>query len=362
MLQQINKFQNIQAFRGIAVMLVIFFHLTFIENKYGHGVSILPFLFNVGAAGVDIFFIISGFIMVAVTQNQFQKQNAVIHFLAHRFTRIYPLYWFYTIIILIVMFIHPSWVNQSADHQYDYIRSFLLLPMSEWQILLVGWTLIHEVYFYVIIALSLFFPEKHFSKLLIIWFAGVILGNLCFNFDSPTLIIMTHPLTCEFIAGCFISRLLFIKRKIPAWMILITGIILLLTAFSCYYHYSANLYPAGWIRIALFGIPSFLLVYAGVALERNNIIFPQILSKLGDASYSIYLSHILVLSALGRIFALMKWHNLITHIIALTFMLIAVIIFGRMSYQYLEKPLINFFRDKVNFRFSLMKNVKLPQE
>ena len=362
MTQHTNKFQNIQALRGIAVMLVVFFHLTFIENKYGHGLTILPHIFNVGAAGVDIFFVISGFIMIAVTQNQFQKQNAVTHFLAHRITRIYPLYWFYNVLVLLVMFIHPSWINQSQDHQYDFVRSFLLLPMSEWQLLLVGWTLIHEMYFYVVIALLLFFPEKHLPKLLCIWLAFVIVSNLCINSDSPTIIIMSHPLTCEFIAGCFITRLLFISNKIPAWIILITGSILLLVAYSCYYHYSANLYPYGWIRIGLFGIPSFLLVYAGVALERNAVLLPRILCKLGDASYSIYLSHILVLSALGRIFALTKWHNLFTHIVALTLMLITVIVVGKMSYYFIEKPLINFFRDKINYKFSLMNYWKLLQE
>ena len=66
-----NKIQNIQALRGIAVLLVVVFHLTFIETKYGGPATLLPDFFTYGMSGVDMFFVISGFVMVAVTRGKF---------------------------------------------------------------------------------------------------------------------------------------------------------------------------------------------------------------------------------------------------------------------------------------------------
>jgi peptidoglycan/LPS O-acetylase OafA/YrhL len=350
--KQINKFENVQALRGIAVMLVVFFHLVIIEKKYGHGLIILPNFLNIGSAGVDVFFVISGFIMATITRGQFQQLQGIWHFLFNRITRIYPLYWFYSSLALIVFLLHPNWVNQSQHHQVDVIKSFLLLPQNNLPLLEVGWTLIHEMYFYFVITFLLFLPEKKFINLLGLWLSFIFLTTTFLSLKSPSMKIITNPLTCEFIAGCLIARS-FYGNKGYNYAIFISGIIILLLGFGIFNFIRPNQIPIDWTRICLFGIPSIMMVYAGVGLEFNAAIFPSFLRKLGDASYSIYLSHILVFSALGRIWATIRNDNIIFHLLALTAMVAAVIIFGLISYYYLETPLIFYFR-KIKLKHAVL--------
>ncbi len=344
-----HKFENIQALRGIAVMLVVFLHLLVVEKKYGHGLILLPQFFNIGAAGVDIFFVISGFIMATVIQGQFQQPNAVSQFLISRFTRIYPLYWFYSLLVLFIFITHPNWVNQSEGGQVNILKSFLLIPQNHLPLLLVGWTLIHEIYFYLIIALFLFLPEKYFSRCLYLWLGLIIL----INFNKPdmgaTLTLITHPLTCEFIMGCYISRLIKINQPKICWFLLTLSIILLCTGFYNYQHTYPNIDIQGWYRVIIYGVPSMLLVYACVSLEKLSLLLPRFLQIIGDASYSIYLGHVLILSALGRIFSLFPITNVFIHLVSFSLMILMVIFCGMISYKYIEKPLIKVCRYNLKF-------------
>jgi len=92
----LSKIQNIQALRGIAVIAVVFSHLVIIEKKYGGSETILPEFLLFGKFGVDLFFVISGFIMVTITRSKFQIPREALKFFYRRVARIYPLYWFYS--------------------------------------------------------------------------------------------------------------------------------------------------------------------------------------------------------------------------------------------------------------------------
>ena len=126
-----RKIVNIQALRGIAVLLVVAYHLTKIEAKYGHGERLLTTLATIGMSGVDLFFVISGFVMVTVTRGWFRKDGALAHFLYHRFKRIYPIYWFYSLLILAIFLLKPDMVNSSQGGNVNIISSFLLLPQNQ---------------------------------------------------------------------------------------------------------------------------------------------------------------------------------------------------------------------------------------
>ena len=156
-----QKIVNIQALRGIAAVSVVAFHLIPIEAKYGSGESILPNFFEFGMFGVDLFFVISGFVMASLTKGQFQNASNGLTFLYQRLSRIYPVYWFYSALVLMVFFIQPTWVNSAQGNQINILSSFLLWPEATLPLINVGWTLIHEMYFYIIFTVFLFFvPEK----------------------------------------------------------------------------------------------------------------------------------------------------------------------------------------------------------
>lgn len=108
-----RNIEVIQALRGVAVLAVVLFHVLFVEAKYANGDLWLPHVLALGESGVDLFFVISGFIMVTITQSRFRRASEFGRFLYSRVSRIYPTYWFYFFIVLAVFMLRPQWVNAS---------------------------------------------------------------------------------------------------------------------------------------------------------------------------------------------------------------------------------------------------------
>src|ERR1700737_3097284 len=90
-----QHFANIQALRAVAALIVVVFHLSYIESKYFPSHFVPAILGNCGMAGVDLFFVISGFVMMTVSSGHFGRSGAASDFLLRRAVRIYPVYWFY---------------------------------------------------------------------------------------------------------------------------------------------------------------------------------------------------------------------------------------------------------------------------
>ena len=333
-----GKIINIQSLRGIAVLLVVAYHLTKIEAKYGNGEIYLPKLLNIGIAGVDLFFVISGFVMVTVTHGWFQKQYSIRRFLYHRVTRIYPIYWFYSLIVLSIYLLYPGMVNISQGGDVNIIASFLLLPQDQLPLLMVGWTLVHEMYFYIVFALLLLFPERRLIPLLLIWSMLVIAIP---QTNNAAITLLSHPLTMEFIAGALIALLLRRWTFTGGGWLAMAAVLIWLSAYVGYVQLGGALEPDGWHRVLLFGLPSALVVIGFVAMERNSgRRFSGWITTIGDASYSIYLSHVLVLSALGRLWAVVWQPGILDNIVAILVMLLGVLAAGILSYRFIEQPMI----------------------
>jgi exopolysaccharide production protein ExoZ len=261
--------------------------------------------------------------------------------------------------ILIVYFNYTTFINlPHFDTQYA-LRSLALLPQASLPVLMVGWSLIHELYFYIVFALLLLLPRQYLPYLLLIWLALVVEGNRHVVPFSPEqnqfLRIAFSPVTAEFIAGCFLA--LFIqsyKKRLPntpyplAAPCFISGIILLPIVWHYFSFNTTTVDVTGWTRVFLFTIPFVLMIYGAVALENNKQqVFPSWLIRLGDASYSIYLTHILILAACGRVWQLFAWQGYADNIIMITVMLIIVLFGGLVCYRYIEQPLL-----KLSRRFS----------
>lgn len=343
-----KKLDSIQGVRAIAVVLVVLAHLLRMEQKYSPSPILPEWLFS-GISGVDLFFVISGFIMVTVTRGRFQNPSYLKEFAYHRLTRIYPVFWFYASITLGIFLYNPALVNQGNPG--DLIATFLLLP--QWQIPLVNvsWTLPHELYFYSVFALLLLFPQRLLLRGLCLWAVLVTFLHFSLKTHSVYLTLISNPLTYEFIAGAFIAYLHdrypqikgFGKRR----SLLIFGLSLLaLIANYCLYHQTQPLPPDGIIRIALFGLPAALAVFSLVQAEKEGFRVPQTLVTIGNASYSIYLSHIMVLSALSRV--LYKYSSTpFAKLFVTAALVLAALIAGRLSYEKLEKPLLRWFREQL---------------
>ena len=126
---------SIQYLRGVAALLVVLHHISHKGRQYD--VSSLNWL-NIGNSGVDLFFIISGFIMCYTTHN---RNILFLEFIKLRFQRILPLYWLFTTLALVVYWVAPQYINSSGG-ETGILASYLLLPTGERYLVNNGWPVV----------------------------------------------------------------------------------------------------------------------------------------------------------------------------------------------------------------------------
>ncbi len=345
--------EGLQVLRGLAALMIVFLHLSVAESRYG----LIPgfkFLenFHLGAAGVDIFFVISGFVMILVTRN---KQTSPRSFFANRLTRIYPNYWVYFLIVSVVWLIQPTWVNSSLPGTPGFIPAFLLLPSSGIPVVSVAWTLEFELYFYLVFAILLGFFKERLSLALFIFMACLVLiGTWC----SSTNILLeriTHPLILEFAAGAVIGQMLLSRKTSGSWLYLPIAIIL----FIAYQMgFAITDFVSGsdrFERVINFGIPAAMLVTGVVSLDmRYKVPYPKLFVAIGDASYTLYLSHILVISALGKLWQGVGLNQSVSNLIFILIGLLGCIGYALFAYKYIEQPLLSWTRKVTRKRFTFI--------
>jgi peptidoglycan/LPS O-acetylase OafA/YrhL len=318
-----------------------------LEEKYFPGGRLISDYVSGGIAGVDLFFVVSGFIMATVTRGAFGRADGIVGFVYSRATRIYPLYWLYSLPLLGLLFVRPDLVNPSQGGQVNLVASFLLLPQPLLPLLMIGWTLVLEVQFYAVLALMLLAPASRFVPLLCLWAALVVGANFVVVAPSALVAYATHPMTLEFIAGCLIGVLLGRVRGRWGRTALTAGLALLFGGWAGYHYGYHQTYPWGWLRLALFGVPSVLIVYGAVAAEqRSSLLFPAPLRAVGDASYSLYLSHMLVTSALALVWSRSVTPGPLSNALALAAIFAAAIAFGLAAFRIIERPLLERLRGR----------------
>lgn len=340
-----NIIESIQILRGVAVLMVLIYHMGVYENKSCSD-SILGQLAEVGSAGVDIFFTISGFVMITISNRMNDKDINPLKFLLRRAIRIYPLYWLYTVIVIFIFLVQPNLANRSGGiADTSILKSIFLMPENGAPLVGQGWTLIHEMYFYIVFSLMLFVSSCKRKYLIFCWALVISAYVYMIPFSwisadfsaNPWIRLIFNPLTLEFLGGCLIANISTVNRKYWARLILFTGTCLMITLRD-------------WLgeennfgREFYYGIPSLLIVYGAVSLEKNGL-FPKLftLKRIGDASYSIYLSHILCLSCCLIIWRLFKQEGHFDNIAILVTMAMASIFTGLLSYRWIEQPMINF--------------------
>jgi peptidoglycan/LPS O-acetylase OafA/YrhL len=335
-----GKLESIQALRGIAILLVLLIHVKRYEAFYAG--DILPQVLGAGQAGVDLFFVISGFIMVTITRSTIGSVRASARFLGKRICRIYPLYWFYTLLLLPAYVFRPGFIHsKEMARQVDWVGTFTLYPTGTRPIIWQSWSLSLEIYFYLVFTVILLFEEKMLPKILFGWallvLAGYFLGQTCFSWiDSPGLGLITHPMTLEFIGGSFVALLVWEEKwRIPPVPLLVAGgICLVIGAF-------VESDPSRHLRLVLFGIPSLMILAGAVLCERAGIFqFNRTLVFIGDISYSVYLTHVMVYGFLGRFWPPHLLPGVGKSLLFGGLVAAGALAFGALSYRFLEKPLL----------------------
>jgi exopolysaccharide production protein ExoZ len=311
-----NEINNIQGLRAFAAILVVMFHTLGIANAYGYKANFLYFLIGYGYSGVDLFFVISGFIMVYI---QKRKISTPLKFIINRILRIAPLYWTLSILLFVIFNIAPTVFNTENIGAEKLIKSLLFLVQfsgrANFPILFDGWTLEYEMFFYGVFAISLWFKSIHksiiFSSVaIILWY--VLAGNL---------------IVFEFLLGMWIGLLYVSNRafiKNGSQLFLIGLILFCLPVF--FKDISVN-------RFFLYGLPSSLIVCGAVWMSQISI---SVLTKIGDASYSIYLIQVFTISAYFKIIKTLKLTTVYSDIYIVGCIVVTVIS-GYALFVYFEK-------------------------
>lgn len=325
----------IQYLRGIAALLVVYVHAVeqFPEIKE---------LFNrsLGFAGVDLFFVISGFIMVYSTH---QRNISPAKFILRRIERVVPLYWFFTAALISIAFILPSVLESVKLVPIHVFSSFFFIPMSSpvfpdqfWPVLIPGWTLNYEMFFYAIFALSLFYSEKNRIALLsTILFVLVLFGQV---FELKGLAeFYTDPILLEFLLGAFIGYL-FVHKIIKYNKLIGLALLTLSTLLFIFLHYHTELH-----RLIHSGIPATILILSVLYLHNDKkVLLSYWLNEIGNASYSIYLSHVFSLGLFRFIRNSLGYGHITDFWIATFAISLAIIlstIIGLLVYKLIEMPI-----------------------
>ena len=334
------RLANIQSLRGIAALLVVISHLLVIELKYSPD-QLLGQSASLGMVGVDLFFAISGFIMVHVIWQMGRGHRSAAEFLFARASRIYPLYWLVSAALLAVYLWKPDIVFSSYDQPPNLIKSFLLYPDYRDPLLAVGWTLIHEIGFYLMIAPLLLLKRKFILPYLLIWGGVLSIGQIVdygyYLFSSKVLDLILSPLSYEFLAGGLAGWAYHRFNAAQAKPVFLGAAIIWICVlgFLIFQGRGMPLLPSH--RALFFAVPSALLVYG---LAGCSYKLPAYSQTLGNWSYALYLTHILSLSVMGRL-----WHKFASgspwdNIPALALMCIATIVIAGMVYKLAEKPML----------------------
>lgn len=362
---KIQKLQSIQGLRGIAATLVLFFHMASFQRQMAENnsadVELLSGIWDHGWAGVDLFFVISGFIMVYVTQNSGRHFKDVGSFMFSRVTRIYPLWWVCAGIMTLYFSISygmpaaPDRVADSREAMSYAVKSFLLIPQQAEPTLALGWTLIHEMFFYAVFAILLFVPREYLPWALALWagltaFAAQFILPAAFGRTFTEL--AASPLSLEFIAGGLVGYLVATNRFFHPQFFFILGLVLSALALIFFPIESDKNFTV--LRVAVFTLPFIFLTYGWVCGElKKNWTVPRWLSHLGDWSYSLYLTHYIVLVTLRRIYPSVFpenwwvgadgiWDNILFALLSLSLSVLTAALF----YNLIERPSLRFFKKR----------------
>jgi len=330
---------SVQYLRGIAALMVVLHHIEIKAKQYD--LSALNG-FHIGYFGVDLFFIISGFIMCHTT---WKKNITFTKFMSARVKRILPLYWAVTSLALIVFLIMPEVVN-SGGGVTSVWASYLLAPTGDRFLVDNGWTLSYEFLFYLIFGASLLLKTQHRGLIIGSIIALLVLAGIITTPQTPFLAFSTNVLLLEFVMGIFAFYILskFNISYVLALTLIVTGIASLILQNMC------GMVQTPLHRSIYAGLPMLAIFIGTVKFEKtfrssNNFTF-KIAEMLGNTSYSLYLIHPFVLSPAAKVLqkiGLIQWPFLFT-----TVLLSGAIFAGFVCYKYIELPLTSLIKKNEN--------------
>lgn len=326
--------RSIQILRFIAAFVVVMFHahVALVFRHPGHVDDWYDLAWGVGASGVHIFFVISGFVMV-FTSYRGRGTYSPRAFLKRRFMRIYPIYW-----LLAAIYVAYHWlvVPAYALGALRAVRAALLVASDSAAIIGPGWTLAYEVYFYLCFAVSLLFGMRRGLALLTIYFVASVAAGLLVPGLKESAPLLTNGLLLEFMLGCWLGYAFLKGVTIPAPVALI-AVAAGFAAFAAGVYLDYDRLPS----VVSFGVPSLLIVSGALMLERFlKGRLARWLSMLGDSSYFLYLAHILLLDMIMAVLPVLRGVSIMQANLVAVPLAVACLIVADRGHRMIEVPLL----------------------
>jgi peptidoglycan/LPS O-acetylase OafA/YrhL len=291
---------NIQALRAFAALMVVFLHLTSNEG--------LQTGFSFGKFGIDVFFVISGFIISQITA--VDSSN----FFLKRLIRIVPFYWAATFAIFIVAHFAPHVLRHATANATTLAYSLFFIPHDRppypwpWPLMALGWTLNYEMYFYAIFAVALKLSAPYAKAICAAAILCVFGLTHLIDPHSPAEAYYGNPIVLEFIYGMIVFEIL---RRLPKlshlatrrdrWFIFTIAVLAIVVVWLPFqelmFGYEHEYLTAG--VPAAIGVAAVLILELRYGFASKN----YALLLLGEVSYVLYLSHPYVIFGIVRVIA-----------------------------------------------------------
>ncbi len=293
----LSKLLHVQIVRAFAALSVAALHAQHDAAAMAAklGLSFEPLEALPWAAGVDAFFVVSGFIMVHASRKLFGMPGGRAVFLSRRIARIVPLYWAVTTVYLALGLIAPGLLNSEILAPWPVIASYLFIPFERpdgavQPLYSLGWTLNYEMFFYGLFALTIVWPRRKAVALLAALLVGLVVVGRLVALPQP-LGFWTGPIMLEFAFGLGLGLMhaqgVRLSRLACAALVAAGLAALALNLMR----------PEGFIvlpRVLAWGVPAALIV-GGAALGHERPVSRWRLARfgvaVGDASYALYLVH-----------------------------------------------------------------------
>ncbi len=299
---------GLQCLRFVAAAMVLISHLNHeVLQRPALASGFVPFAPVWWAGGVDVFFVISGFIMLHVSADQFGRPGAVRQFAERRIVRLVPPYWMFTVLALAAMAMLPGQMVHNRATAAQIAGSLLFIPVAApdgraTPVLILGWTLEFEMLFYAVFAAGLGLSRRRGISMIVmvlVVLAALALAQPVLGPLPLPLGFWANPIVLEFLFGMGLALAFGRGWVIPR----AGGLVLCGLGIAALVWVQARGWPGhAWVwRVAWAGVPS-LLICAGVVLaparSRPGPV-ARLFILLGDASYALYLSHPFALSLMA---------------------------------------------------------------
>lgn len=341
---------NLQILRFLAAAMVLLSHVQHEAEKmiFPH-TSYEPWEVIFLAGGVDIFFVISGFIMYLTASAEFGREGATRDFLLRRLIRIAPPYWAFTVAMIAATYLFASHISHPLLDASNVISSFLFFPHDNaygkpYPVLILGWTLNYEFFFYVIFGMALMLPRKSGLTLIFSVIGVLAVAGIGKAFQGQPWQFWSNPITLEFLFGICLAAVYLkgVRLSGPTCFLLLAGGFVAMVIFK-----QMGIVGGDWTwRFLWMGLPAVVICAGGVLRHQGaeGGALRKFLVFLGDASYSLYLSHPF---SLNLIALLWKKFGLSAPYLYVACSCIFSMAVGALVHVWMERPLMRYLNKKI---------------